>query len=319
MKCRICDNHLDNKEYMVREMMFGTKEEFLYFECAHCGCLQIADRPSNMERYYPSGYVSFAESESSSAIRWFFEKKRNEYVLFGRGLLGRIVHSLHNVRLSVDIIKNTGVERCSRILDVGCGNGRSLLCPLRKMGFNNLFGVDPYIATDIVTDRLRIFKKNIDELPDTYQFDLIVLSHSLEHIWDHNGTLVKARSLLSEKGVCLVRIPLKTDYIWHRYGVNWVQLDAPRHFFLHTQKSFKLLANEAGLAIRNIVFDSTDVQFWGSEQYMANIPYRAENSHFVNPERSIFSSMQIKQYKKMAEQLNVSGQGDQAAFYLVKA
>ena len=39
-------------------------------------------------------------------------------------------------------------------------------------------------------------------------------------------------------------IPVKSQTIWEKYGVNWSQIDAPRHFFLHTIKSFKILCSK---------------------------------------------------------------------------
>ena len=42
-KCRICGNDIDNREYTVRKNMFHIYDEFLYFKCANCGCLQIMD------------------------------------------------------------------------------------------------------------------------------------------------------------------------------------------------------------------------------------------------------------------------------------
>jgi len=113
-------------------------------------------------------------------------------------------------------------------------------------------------------------------------------------------------------------MPIKTEYVWNQYGVNWVQIDAPRHFFIHTLQSFTYLAKMAGLAIEDIVFDSTEFLFWSSEQYKRGIPLNAENSYFVNPKKSIFTKEQIKKFRKMAEELNRNRQGDQAAFYLRK-
>jgi hypothetical protein len=84
-------------------------------------------------------------------------------------------------------------------------------------------------------------------------------------------------------------------------------------------KSFELLVEKCGLVIRDIVFDSTEMQFWGSEQYKKGIPYWAENSYLLNAKKSIFSTKQIKEFRKTAKEININGQGDQAAFYLRKA
>ena len=51
MKCKICDNSENLQEYKVKEMMFGFREEFHYFECTKCNCLQIAEIPSNISKF----------------------------------------------------------------------------------------------------------------------------------------------------------------------------------------------------------------------------------------------------------------------------
>jgi len=163
-----------------------------------------------------------------------------------------------------------------------------------------------------------VYKKSIYDLPNNQKFDLIMFNHSFEHIYDQLQTIIKVYNLLSEDGACLIRMPIKTDYIWNRYGINWVQIDAPRHFFIHTPKSFELLVEQSELTIKERVYDSTEFQFWGSEQYKKGIPLNVENSYSVNPEKNIFTIEQIMEYKKLAKKLNESGQGDQAAFILKK-
>lgn len=66
-KCRICGNDIDNREYTVRENMFHLYDEFLYFKCANCGCLQIKEYPTNISKYYPSDYYSFRGKENTSS------------------------------------------------------------------------------------------------------------------------------------------------------------------------------------------------------------------------------------------------------------
>jgi hypothetical protein len=100
--------------------------------------------------------------------------------------------------------------------------------------------------------------------------------------------------------------------------VDWAQIDAPRHFYLHTLKSIEILCRQAQLGINRVVFDSSEFQFWASEQYKMDIPLRSEKSYVNNPTSSMFTGDQISQYKALAAKLNGQQQGDQAAFYLTK-
>jgi len=98
-----------------------------------------------------------------------------------------------------------------------------------------------------------------------------------------------------------------------------VQLDAPRHLYLHSIKSMETLANPVGLKISQVIYDSFAFQFWGSEQYQQDISLNDERSYAVNPKQSFFTEEQIKDFTKRSKVLNQKNQGDQACFYLTKA
>lgn len=53
--CRICASAAIRVFY-AREMMFGTREVFQYFECTDCGCVQILSYPDDIARQYPKEY-----------------------------------------------------------------------------------------------------------------------------------------------------------------------------------------------------------------------------------------------------------------------
>ena len=53
--CRICGGS-PGARHVAREMMYGTREAFGYFECSSCGCLQIAEVPADLARFYPADY-----------------------------------------------------------------------------------------------------------------------------------------------------------------------------------------------------------------------------------------------------------------------
>ena len=113
----------------------------------------------------------------------------------------------------------------------------------------------------------------------------------------------------------LIRIPV-VSAAWGEYGVDWVQLDAPRHLYLHTEKSLGLLADQAGFRITNVDYDSWSFQFWGSEQYRMDIPLRDPRSYAVDPSRSSFTSAQMSAFQARAEEWNRDRRGDQACFFL---
>lgn len=314
MICRICGNQESNDRYTVREMMLGLRETFHYFQCRDCGCLQISEIPNDIQKYYPDEYHSFESVTKANFIKNYLRNKRNRYAVFEDSVVGKYLYK-RNPEPAIRSLGNIDITKNSRILDVGCGSGK-LLHSLKEMGFQNLQGVDPFNEEDIIETNLKILKKTIHEVEG--EWDLVMMHHSFEHVPDPFDVLQSIASLLKPSGTCLIRIPVVESYAWENFKENWVQLDAPRHYYLHSPASLNLLTEKAGLAIKNTIYDSTSFQFWGSIQYEHDIPLNDERSYINNPEDSLFSKKDMEEFSQQADILNRAGKGDQAVFVLEK-
>lgn len=329
MICRICGHRGQNRTYQAREMLCGFRDWFTYFQCAQCECLQIAEFPGDMAKYYPPAYyTSTRPADSGGRGPWVHRLARtlrNRYAVLGTGITGRLLYRWWPnpayrdwiaARFPEEGVREAGLTSSSRVVDVGCGTG-DLLLALSEAGFRHLLGVDAY--TDANPDgagELPRLKGSIHDV--TGKWDLVMFQHSFEHLPDPQAALTAAAGLLPPGGTCLIRLPLVSSYAWDHYGVDWVQLDAPRHLFLHSEQSMKRLADRAGLELIRVVYDSTAFQFVGSELYRRNIPLRTQVPADVQARAAAFSRQEILAFERRARGLNAEGRGDQAAFYLKK-
>ncbi|HTC00202.1 MAG TPA: class I SAM-dependent methyltransferase [Ferruginibacter sp.] len=312
--CKICNNTNHNKEISAKEMMFGFKDEFLYFECSICGCLQIVEIPENISKYYPHNYYSYnlVFNKKRNILKSYLNKKMLQFYSRQKNLLGWILSAKYKNPYKW-LPKEKKITIKTKILDVGCGSG-DLLLSLKEAGFLNLNGVDPFIQEEIFfPNGITIFKKEIMDL-DEGNYDFIMMHHSFEHMSNPLEVLHSAYTLLNKDGCLLIRIPVAGSYASRKYGINWVQLDAPRHFFLHTIKSIAILAENAGFKVKNIIFDSSEFQFLSSELYLKNIPLNDPLHKYPLH----FSKAEINSFKIKAKELNSINDGDSACFYLYK-
>lgn len=325
--CGICHNALGNQHHLVPEMMFGMREKFQYLECGSCGCLQISEIPTDLARYYPDNFYSFKAAPPSKPhpIEAFLRRQRMGLLLRGNRSLGMFLSKILRKTFGTEIpecyyndwFRRVNLSPDAKILDVGCGAG-TLLLNLSLEGFTHLTGIDPFIEKDLFYENgVKVFKKHLDELDG--EFDFIMLNHSFEHMPQPLATLKEIHRLLKPGSYALIRMPVASSYAWHKYGVNWVAIDAPRHLYIHSVKSVQLLAEQAGLTLKQTFFDSHAYQFWASEQIVHNIAVMEENSYAVNPEASIFSEQQIQDFAIQSGELNRKEEGDAAGFYLYKS
>jgi SAM-dependent methyltransferase len=318
-ECSICGSHQQAASYAVREMHLGTRAEYRYHACGNCGCLQIDQLPDTPATYYPADYYAkkTRQVKTTDRLLGYFSQKRLQHHLGEPTAIGAVLMQLLGPPRLPDWTRLAPLKGSDKILDVGCGTGRRILS-LRKKGFRNLTGIDPYIERSIFyRNGVRVYKCRLEEMDG--QFNFIMLHHSLEHIRDQQNAMAHVFRLLKDKGAVLVRMPLVSSYAWRHYRENWVQLDAPRHVILHSTDSFRHLASASGFVISDIVYDSTEFQFIGSEQYARDIALNSQRAlKKDNIDRSIFTVADLKKFAEKARALNRKKEGDQACFVLSK-
>jgi SAM-dependent methyltransferase len=318
MPCRICGTPT-GRQHRVREKMFGLRDRFTYFECSGCGCCQLVNPPDDLGRYYPSNYYSFAEprleARSGRVRRWAERQRSRAQVLGARGLWGLVARL--KARADLTCFRHAPLQdRDTRILDVGCGSGL-LLRKLQALGFRQLVGIDPFLPGDQQLGP-NLLARSLTELAyeaGRAQFDLVMFHHSLEHMPDTVEALALAARLLRPGGVCLVRLPVASSEAWSLYGTNWVELDAPRHFFLHTPHSLGLAARRAGLTLNHMALECDSLPYWGSELYRRGLTLYDPERQAMRSPRSVFSVEEMRAFARRAWAAARRGRGGPAAFY----
>jgi SAM-dependent methyltransferase len=106
-------------------------------------------------------------------------------------------------------------DRQARIVDLGCANG-GLLGELKALGFSNLAGVDPSPACVANTEAMQgipALVGSIRQLPHGLgKFDLVLLSHVLEHVADLQPAADILATLLKDDGILYVEVPDASRY-----------------------------------------------------------------------------------------------------------
>jgi len=132
-----------------------------------------------------------------------------------------------------------------RLLDVGFGNG-DFLKLATEMGWQaEGIDFDPEAVAVAEARGLNVRCASAADLSDqNEQFDIITLSHVIEHVHDPIGLLNNLYRLLKPGGLLWLETPNLDSLGAQRFGRNWRGLETPRHISLFNQTSLRAsLAN----------------------------------------------------------------------------
>ncbi|MFM2026274.1 MAG: hypothetical protein RLZZ339_989 [Cyanobacteriota bacterium] len=138
-------------------------------------------------------------------------------------------------------------DKSVRILDIGCANG-GLLGYLKKLGYNNLCGLDPSpICAETTKQKYDIetYTGSMFELPHSLGvFDVIILSHVLEHIQDVSTALTNLKDILDKNGILYAEVPDAKRYLnFYVSPFHYFDTEHINHFSLNFLEKLLMLAN----------------------------------------------------------------------------
>jgi len=169
--------------------------------CLECGFV-YADTPG-AQSDYDSYYAQFSKYDDPA-------------IATGGGDSGA---DFQRIADTADLIATHVTDRKNsvRVLDIGCARG-GILEALRQRGFLHLFGMDP---SPVCVQHLRHLKlvaiqgtlSSLDVLNDQPPFDVIILSHVLEHVVDIGKTMEALHPLLTASGLLYLEVPDAARYV----------------------------------------------------------------------------------------------------------
>lgn len=221
MNCLLCES--DRGKTFAQVDSFGYP--LLYYQCENCGLIYQSleeSRAANPE-FYRKTYRKIYQSDEKPGTKdlWVQEKRAD--------------HLVSIVQAQMD--KFPG-----RVLDIGASTG-TLLNKMRERFGSEVVGVEPGDAYRAFAEERGIeMSPSLDALIDSNveKFDLISISHVLEHFVDPVGELIKIKTeLLDGEGYLLVEVP--NFYAHDSYELA--------HLTCFTPHTLRELLNQAGFTV----------------------------------------------------------------------
>jgi SAM-dependent methyltransferase len=257
MLCLFCEN--------LTEMLFSARDyerpedktAYSVFWCNKCkfGSLAGDYTPAEIAAFYPATYYTHGASSGGEVLETFRQR-----------LLFHLAWRLDSSRpVTADLFRFR-----SSVCDIGCGNGDQL----RLFPDARTVGVDPDPAARMAAaDAGTIFAGTAEELPADVSddsFDVVILSHVLEHCRDPRNAIRSAKSILASGGTLMIEVPNSDCAGFVELREIWPWSDIPRHLSFFTQRSIQSLVESEGLKVRSTEHCGFTRQF--------SVPWREKQS-----------------------------------------
>jgi SAM-dependent methyltransferase len=186
------------------------------------------------------------------------------------------------MRIAAIIDGFRGTESFRRHLDIGSSTGALLATVMDKFRIPVSVGVEPneawrafakdsfdkYIARKKIEDdgpREMAFHSRIEEAPGA--FDLITISHVIEHIPDLDTEMTIISEKLSADGVLYIEAPFAFG------GISDPMMFPHIHVFTHN--SLGLLVENHGMYVHRLFLEGSSAPFWPPHQHLIMLATKA--------------------------------------------
>ena len=254
----------------VSEFLYTGMVDWLYSvpniwgtrRCRSCCVAWLDPRPVPAD--IPKLYSRYSTHHSDPSLTWVgqLQQQVSESVLERLGypvhgpkkIIPRLLsYSPHAKRTALLSVLNLPTSAAGKLLDVGCGNGE-FLARMRSLGWN-VSGIDfdPSAVSCARSQGLDARLGTIADLDETALYDVIVLTHVVEHVSDPVALLQECRKRLQPgHGRIIISTPNINSLGHAWFNKYWRGLEVPRHLILFSPAALRECVGRAGLAVRSL-------------------------------------------------------------------
>jgi len=225
--------------------------------CYVCGGqkFEVVNEIDRYGLYYPTGICEQCGNVQQSRY-YDDESLKKFYSEYYRDMYGhRTPKSLFDDQrirgLAIfEFTKGTTVPK--NVLEIGCGAG-GILSRYVDIGCEVLgLDFDEKYLEEARHHNIPVRKGSLEQLASKEKFDLIILSHVLEHIKNPSQFLVTLSGHLTDEGVLYIEVPSLDNVKNGGYHYDLMEFFQNAHVIHFTDKSLKLICKKAGLKPRKV-------------------------------------------------------------------
>jgi len=307
VNCPVC-NQASLYNFSSRDLMFNHFNRFDYHQCQSCDLIFQFPLPSPQEisAFYPNEYDIYEETSRLKKISPF--KKALLKNIFGYTHLNTtLVHALFAKCFSLFNHKHFEIPFIENgtLLDIGCGNGR-FLHGMQQLGWK-IKGVEFNAHAVSVCRKSGLDVHHGDLLSTQFQdnsFDVINLSHVIEHVPDPKAIFVEVARILKPDGLFIVKTPNSEALGRALFNTNWFANEVPRHLYLFSQKNLSQMGDAQGLKPIKMMTSSTPKIILNSVDYVLN--NRKKASKRIRWKRMLAKAyVLLAKYKKQGDEIHI--------------
>jgi 2-polyprenyl-3-methyl-5-hydroxy-6-metoxy-1,4-benzoquinol methylase len=233
--------------------------------CAKCAVAWLDPQPvpADVPRLY-SRYCTHDAGQSKTRIGQLQEAatecalKRLGYPTeCSREILHRLFSTLPSIRRSAFLsVLGLPASKTGSLLDVGCGNG-DFISRMRSFGWT-VSGIDPDPAAVSYGAKqgLHIRTGTVADLPESERYDVITLSHVVEHVSDSVALIRECAKRLQPTGRLILATPNINSLGHWWFKKFWRGLEIPRHFIIYSPAALEICVKRAGLTVETLSTES---------------------------------------------------------------
>jgi 2-polyprenyl-3-methyl-5-hydroxy-6-metoxy-1,4-benzoquinol methylase len=263
-KCYLCGSKGKTLYQNLQDYLFGTSGLWSLSKCSNQDCQLIWLNPMPIEEDIGIAYKSYythAEdaNNSQSWLRNTFRLVKNCYLANKYGYfreliplwkrpLGFLLYLHLGKRIEVDMsVMCIPKQTNGYLLDIGCGNG-DFLHTMQQLGWA-VQGIE-FDETAASVARQRNINVMVGTLEDACfpesSFDVVVLSHVIEHVYDPIHLLSECKRVMKPDGRIIIVTPNVKSLCQKIFRKDWRGNEVPRHIMLFSESTLAECISRAG-------------------------------------------------------------------------
>ena len=327
ISCLVCKSKFNTLVAEQKDIRFNQNEVFKIFKCYECDLLFTVDRlnEDSIKKYYPKSYSAYKFDMKTNIFLESKTSKLKNYIWINFANLKFLALTTSNLlykifyKLLVILLNLIGKESFnykippknrhseSNMLYLGSGNPDKMFYYKYILGFDiTVLDINQEVIEYYNRNNIAAINKTIKNASfKIKEFDLIIGSHVLEHLFTPLDEIINLKSWLKDDGLLILSFPNYSSLEWKRKPIYF---DVPRHRSHFSKKAAENLFEIANLKTK---FKTCIPYGYGFAQSKAL-------KRFNNGEKILNFNKLTKVQKTISLFLTFFGNSGNIQYYLVK-